>query len=314
MKLIAASVLVLLLIAVYPSFQYQRTLVGAPAIETRISDAQVANGETLLLEIIQADTVALGHITAGIGDTTKLRLYPHPAEDDHAVFAMLGIDYYARPYEDTLRVMWTEDDIFHERAIPFAVVSGSYPSTHISGVPQSRVTPSAADYRRIARERREIGAAYVSVRDSLLMDGPFRMPTEKVTITGEYGSRRVFNGQLRSVHSGLDMRAYAGTPLYAAQSGRVKLAKNLFYSGNHVLIEHGMGIYSSYSHMSKLEVKTGDWVEEGQLMGLSGATGRVTAAHLHWTVNVNGVRVSPLQFYDVLAVLYRTEGSSQHFD
>ncbi|MBT5874777.1 MAG: M23 family metallopeptidase [Candidatus Latescibacteria bacterium] len=314
MKLIAASVIVFLIIAAYPSFQYQRMLVGAPALETRVSGAQVANGETLLLEIIQADTVALGHIAVGIGDTTALRLYPHPAEEDDALFAMLGIDYYARPYEDTLRVMWTEDDIFYERAIPFAVVSGTYPSTRITGVPQSRVTPSAADYRRIARERRQIGAAYISVRDSLLMDGPFRMPTEKVTITGEYGSRRVFNGQLRSVHSGLDMRAYAGTPLYAAQSGRVKLAKNLFYSGNHVLIEHGMGIYSSYSHMSKLEVKTGEWVEEGQLMGLSGATGRVTAAHLHWTVNVNGVRVSPLQFYDVLATLYRTEDSSQHFE
>ena len=110
------------------------------------------------------------------------------------------------------------------------------------------------------------------------------------------------------------MRAYEGTPLYAAQSGRVKLAKNLFYSGNHVLIEHGMGIYSSYSHMSRLDVMENDWVARGQPLGLSGSTGRVTAAHLHWTVNVNGVRVSPLQFYDILATLYRTKDSSGYLE
>ena len=85
----------------------------------------------------------------------------------------------------------------------------------------------------------------------------------------------------------------------------VKLAQNLFYSGNHVLIEHGMGIHTGYSHMSRLYVKTGDLVERGQLLGLSGSTGRVTAAHLHWTVNVDGVGVSPLQFTEILAMLYQ---------
>ena len=128
-----------------------------------------------------------------------------------------------------------------------------------------------------------------------MMEDTFRYPVEKKTITSPYGTRRVFNGLLRSYHGGLDLRAYEGTPLYAAQSGVVKLAQDLFYSGNHVLIEHGMGIHTGYSHMSRLYVKTGDEVSRGQLLGLSGATGRVTAAHLHWTVSV-GRRGSQSRF------------------
>ncbi len=309
-----AIILTLFVIGAYPSFEQQRVGAGASALKTRLSGETVANGETLLLEITRPDTVVLEHITAGRGDTTALRLYEHPVLKDDGFFALVGIDYYAEPYADTIHVMWTEDDLSHTRSLPFRVTRGSYPSSRVTGVPQSRVTPSAVDYRRIARERREIGAAYVSVRDSVLMEGPFRMPTDKVTITGAFGSRRIFNGQLRSVHFGLDMRAYEGTPLYAAQSGLVKLAKNLFYSGNHVVIEHGMGIYSSYSHMSRLNVETGEWVEKGQLLGLSGSTGRVTAAHLHWTINVNGVRVHPLQFYDVQAALYGSEGTEQYVE
>ncbi len=234
-----------------------------------------------------------------------LRMYPHPTGSDGALFALIGIPYHAAPGSDTVHVEWTESDRVFDRDLPFTIVPGPYRSEQIRGVPQNRVTPSAADYRRIAQERKVIAAAYEAVRDSVMMEDTFSYPVEKKTITSPYGTRRVFNGQLRSYHGGLDLRAYEGTPLYAAQSGVVKLAQNLFYSGNHVLIEHGMGVHTGYSHMSRLYVKTGDQVVQGQLLGLSGSTGRVTAAHLHWTVNVNGVGVSPLQFTEILARLYK---------
>lgn len=311
-KKIIALILVCFIIGVYPSFLPPRVLHGTGALVTRMSSTEASNGHTLLLEITPQDSVALRYITAVRGDTTTLRLYDHPKKQDGSSFALIGISYFASHGPDTIHVGWTEDDIAYGRALPFTIVEGPYRSEQIRGVPQSRVTPSAADYRRIARERKKIAEAYVSVLDSVLMDGAFRMPVEKVTITSEYGTRRVFNKQLRSYHSGLDLRAYEGTPLYAAQSGLVKLAMNLFYSGNYVLIEHGMGVYSSYSHMSKTHVKKGEWVEKGQRLGLSGSTGRVNAAHLHWTINIGNVRVSPQQFFDVLASLYRTEGASEH--
>lgn len=285
-------------------FDRPRFFRGDEAVSFRLSASEVANGHTLLFEcILFGSGVATDLVLASGG--RRIRLYPHPTEPGNVLFTLIGIPYGAAPGPDTLHVEWTESDRIFGRELPFSVVPGPYRSEQIRGVPQNRVTPSAVDFRRIARERRIIAAAYEAVRDTAMMAETFRYPVEKKTITSPYGTRRVFNGQLRSYHGGLDLRAYEGTPIYAAQSGVVKLAQNLFYSGNHVLLEHGMGIHSGYSHMSRLYVNTGDEVSRGQLLGLSGSTGRVTAAHLHWTVNVNGVGVSPLQFTEILAMLYR---------
>ncbi len=309
MKIITMIVLIALGLGGESFFEKIRVYRGVTALDVRLSSPEVANGHALLFECIPKVIDTVFDLTVA-RDTTALRLYAHPTEPSGAFSVLIGIPYYAKLRSDTIHVEWTEMDRIYDRSLPFQIVRGPYKSEVIRGVPQSRVTPSAADYRRIAKERRIIGEAYIAVRDSVLMDATFSYPVEKQTITSEYGTRRVFNGQLRSYHGGLDLRAYEGTPIYAAQSGTVKLSQNLFYSGNHVLIEHGMGIHSSYSHMSKLHVKHGDWVEKGQRLGLSGATGRVTAAHLHWTVNINGVGVSPLQCFEVLNKLFKTPNAA----
>jgi murein DD-endopeptidase MepM/ murein hydrolase activator NlpD len=116
-----------------------------------------------------------------------------------------------------------------------------------------------------------------------------------------FGHRRVFNGQPRSPHSGADLRAAKGTPVYAANRGRVVLAKNLFYSGNTVFIDHGLGLYTTYLHFSEIKVEPGEIVERGQLIGLAGATGRVTGPHLHWGVRIVDARVDPFSLLEVAA-------------
>ena len=345
MNLILSLVLTAVCLGVETFFHAPGAYLGERAFSLHLSDERVANGHTLLLQYIpggpdeeagngaaslvervdlagadgrvvdlaSADgrVVDLAGPTGRVTDLTvstgarRHRLYPHPTAPDGVLFTLIGIPYRAAPGPDTLHVEWTESDRVFGRELPFTIVTGPYRSEQIRGVPQSRVTPSITDFRRIAREQKIIAAAYEAVRDTVMMDDTFRYPVEKKTITSPYGTRRVFNGLLRSYHGGLDLRAYEGTPLYAAQSGVVKLAQNLFYSGNHVLIEHGMGIHTGYSHMSRLYVKTGDEVSRGQLLGLSGATGRVTAAHLHWTVSVDGVGVSPLQFTEILTMLYQ---------
>lgn len=325
MNLVLTLVLTAVCLGGEPFFQGPRVYLGEQALSFSLSDDRVANGHTLLLECIvngpgleagrvadlpvarvdlagPAGRVADLAVSTGAG---ILRLYRHPTEPGNVLFTLIGIPYRAAPGPDTVHVEWTESDRIFGRELPFDIVPGPYRSEQIRGVPQSRVTPSAADFRRIARERKIIARAYEAVRDTVMMEETFSYPVEKKTITSPYGTRRVFNGQLRSYHGGLDLRAYEGTPLYAAQSGVVKLAQNLFYSGNHVLIEHGMGIQTGYSHMSRLYVKAGDQVTRGQLLGLSGSTGRVTAAHLHWEVHVHGVGVSPLQFTEILAMLYK---------
>jgi murein DD-endopeptidase MepM/ murein hydrolase activator NlpD len=96
--------------------------------------------------------------------------------------------------------------------------------------------------------------------------------------------------------------------VYASNSGIVRLAKNLFYSGNIVIIDHGMGVFTNYAHLSKIQVVAGQVIASGHQIGLSGASGRVSGPHLHWAVKVNGVYVDPLQFLRVIAALLGQEG------
>jgi murein DD-endopeptidase MepM/ murein hydrolase activator NlpD len=111
----------------------------------------------------------------------------------------------------------------------------------------------------------------------------------------------VFNGELRSYHNGIDFRALQGTPAMAANSGTVRLAKGLFYSGNAIIVDHGTGIFTIYAHLDRFKVATGQQVSKGQVIGLTGDTGRVSGPHLHWGVKVSGVAVDPVQFVNVIA-------------
>jgi murein DD-endopeptidase MepM/ murein hydrolase activator NlpD len=101
---------------------------------------------------------------------------------------------------------------------------------------------------------------------------------------------------VHSYHSGVDLRASVGQPVFASNAGTVRLAEALFYSGNAVIIDHGTGIFTSYSHLSRLDVRPGQGVHKGQQLGLAGATGRASGPHLHWGVRVNAERVDPMAF------------------
>jgi murein DD-endopeptidase MepM/ murein hydrolase activator NlpD len=109
----------------------------------------------------------------------------------------------------------------------------------------------------------------------------------------------VFNGEPRAPHNGADLRAKTGTPIRSANRGRVVLAKELFFTGNTVIVDHGLGIYLLYAHLSRIDVKPGATVDNGQVIGLSGATGRVTGPHLHWGVRIQGARVNPFSLVDL---------------
>jgi len=119
-------------------------------------------------------------------------------------------------------------------------------------------------------------------------------------ITSEFGNARVFNGSLKSYHSGTDFRAKVGTPIKSVNDGKVVLVKDRFYSGGSVIVDHGEGVYTCYYHMSKFDVKKGDMVKKGQQLGLSGVSGRVTGPHLHFSARVSGVQVDPLQFINLV--------------
>jgi murein DD-endopeptidase MepM/ murein hydrolase activator NlpD len=115
-----------------------------------------------------------------------------------------------------------------------------------------------------------------------------------VVASHNFGQRRILNGQPRSSHAGVDFASATGTLVRAAQCGRIALAENLFFSGGTVVIDHGLGLYTFYGHLSAILVKEGQRVQAGVPVGKVGATGRATGPHLHWSVRLNGARVNPL--------------------
>ena len=173
-----------------------------------------------------------------------------------------------------------------------------FPTRHVT-VDESYVNPPAAVLARIERESKRVQAILTGVTPSRHWTDPFAPPVPGQSISS-FGRRSVFNGQPRSPHSGTDFRAASGTPVKAPNRGRVVLAEDHYFSGNVVIIDHGLGMYSFLAHLSKISVEEGQVVDRGAGVGLSGATGRVSGPHLHWTVRLNGARVDPLSVLEIL--------------
>jgi murein DD-endopeptidase MepM/ murein hydrolase activator NlpD len=211
----------------------------------------------------------------------------------HGWWTVIGIDLDRPPGRDAATVSYRFGDGHVETdALEVVVEPKTFPTTELS-VEQRYVELSPEDQSRAAREAAEIEGIYATVTEPALWSRPFIVPVDGVTGGRNFGHRRVFNGQPRAPHSGADLRADTGTPIHAANTGRVVLAKNLFFSGNAVFVDHGLGVYTVYLHLSKIYVEPGQIVERGQVVGLAGATGRVTGPHLHWGVHMVDARVDP---------------------
>jgi len=162
----------------------------------------------------------------------------------------------------------------------------------IDGLPPAMVTPPPEVLERIKQENLRINAARKVVSPVAHFAAGWRWPATG-PITGVFGSQRILNGEPRSVHYGVDVAAPKGTPIVAAAAGTVTLAGDLYFSGNTVFIDHGVGVNSSYLHMESITVREGETVQAGQQIGTLGATGRATGPHLHWGLNWFAVRLDP---------------------
>ena len=176
--------------------------------------------------------------------------------------------------------------------LKFNVQVGHYSEQHITLKDQRMVEPNAADLKRIEEDTRRIQAALAHWRDSAITSMTLNPP-----IAGErsdsFGARRFFNGQPRKPHSGMDIAADSGAPVYASADGVVIETGNYFFNGNTVLIDHGQGLVTMYCHLSRIDTKLGSQVTHGTQIGTVGMTGRVTGPHLHWGVSLNQTFVDP---------------------
>ena len=271
-----------------------------------LSSADVANGHVTVLEM---DLRQLGPTAANPNARFRqnaIALFQHPLRPSGIYCGLIGIPLSATPADAAIQLEWTDSRGHQSASIPLRIQDGKYKREALKVDPR-HVTLSKKNLQRVKREKKEIQRIFSSGSDTRRWFGSFRRPLASDT-TSSYGTRRLFNGQHRSYHRGTDFRANVGTPVYASNSGIVRLAKNLFYSGNIVIVDHGMGVFTNYAHLSKIQVVAGQVIASGHQIGLSGASGRVSGPHLHWAVRVNGVYVDPLQFLTVIDSLLGKEG------
>ena len=245
-----------------------------------------------------------GHLTQGGLVTGKLENAKSVSLDGKSLKLSPKGDFvfgFGRDAETTHTLKWVDNN-GKSHSQPIAITKREYKIDKIIGVAKKYVSPPKEVSARISREAVAVRKAREVESDLLYFLDPVLKPAEG-RISGVYGSQRYFNGEPRRPHFGLDIANKTGSPVYAPISGTVVFAEpDLYYSGGTLIIDHGHGITSTYIHLSKLDVKVGDKIEQGNKVAEIGATGRVTGPHLDWRFNWKGERLDPaLLMQDTLA-------------
>ena len=247
-----------------------------------------------------------GHIQAA--ESVPGGLYLHPLPDDavsvkyrdqpvmiYRQVAVVGIHLNAEPGTHQIRVAYRDGS--HEWR-QFTVAGKSYTEQHLTIENPRMVNPLEEDLARIRAESARMRTEYQRFSEQPDSPLPFIQPVDGPQ-SSSFGRRRVLNGQPRSPHSGLDIAAPTGTPIINPAPGVVRLTGDFYFNGNTVFVDHGQGLISMMCHLSRIDVEEGQQVARGELLGLVGATGRVTGPHLHWSVSMNGNRVDPVMVMDL---------------
>jgi murein DD-endopeptidase MepM/ murein hydrolase activator NlpD len=263
-------------------------------ITVRLFPTRATQGGLLRLEVHRQ--TALASVTGEWTAREAVRSVPfwRDARYRNLFHGFLGIDL-AQPageYEMKLNVQPEASDSV-SCAVPVSVAAGKFPEEKLTVAPKY-VEPNPEDTKRAHEEQERLRAIFGTVTPDKLWAGAFRLPLPGIHTARNFGRRRVLNGTPGSSHSGVDIPAAAGTVIHSSQRGRVVLAENLYFSGNTVVIDHGLGIYTLYGHMEKIAVKAGDAVAAGAVIGRVGSTGRATGPHLHWGLTVDDSRVNAL--------------------
>jgi len=211
--------------------------------------------------------------------------------DNNQWYAVVGLPLDLKPGDHELSAKFGAAS----RVLHFAVKHKHYPEQHITLKDNSKVELSEPDQARAAREVVVIKELKRHWSDGADTDLAFAMPVEG-RLASRFGLRRFFNGQPRAPHAGLDVAVERGTPVKAGAQGKVLAVDDYFFNGKTVFLDHGNGLITMYCHMDRIDVQTGANVGKGQVLGLSGQTGRATGPHLHWSVVLNGAMVDPELF------------------
>jgi murein DD-endopeptidase MepM/ murein hydrolase activator NlpD len=251
-----------------------------------LTPAAVEAGSPELIRVEAADAAGVD------GEWLGRKLEFFRGRDGRTWFALAGVDVEGAAGPSVLQI-----SIQRAKGAPGAlshtveIHPAQYRTESLIVAPQF-VEPAPQDLQRIKAEQALKEKVFGASAPEPLWSASFREPVTAAP-TDSFGTRRMFNGKLASIHKGMDFRATTGTPVLAGNSGVVVLARPLYYEGNCVAIDHGLGLYTISMHLSRIDVVEGQRVATGDRLGLSGATGRVTGPHLHWAVRWRGAYLDP---------------------
>ncbi len=206
-----------------------------------------------------------------------------PTKNAGERFAYIAESYFSEIKPHTCRLAKGKEE---RPLVAFTVKPHKFPEERLK-VDFRKIKLSPKDQERAAKEQVMLNGIYASSAPLPYFSAPFKAPLDS-TITSIYGSRRLYNKRHRSQHLGTDFRAAVGVPVPAANRGRVLFAGDLFYTGGTVIIDHGLDIFTVYGHLSEVKSEDGQVVNQGDIIGLSGNTGRSSGPHLHWGVKIHG--------------------------
>jgi hypothetical protein len=250
-----------------------------------VKPSQVEAGSPVLLHV----DAGAGSVVEGIWLGRKIEFFP--ARDGHGFFALAGVDVEAPSGPSQVEVSIRSGSDVKQLSLTIEIHPAHYRTGSLTVAPKF-VEPDAASLAQIKAEAELKTKIFGTSTAEPLWSSNFHAPIAAQP-TDSFGTRRMFNGKLASIHKGMDFRATTGTPVHAANSGVVVLARPLYYEGNCVVIDHGLGLYTISMHLSRIDVKEGQSVTNGERLGLSGATGRVTGPHLHWAVRWRDAYLDP---------------------
>jgi hypothetical protein len=266
-------------------------------LDVRWADDSARTGRMLVVDIAVAPSVdPIITLDVKLGEQQGISFPTSGDRRRHRALLPIPID--ARPGPRVLVIDATMQDGTPARwQKPVPVKEGAYDKRHIK-VGKQFTSPSKAQQQRAAQEAEALSAALSTTSPERLWRGSFARPTPGV-VTSPFGTLRTYNKKKKSRHLGLDLDGDVGAPIVAPNRGRVLLATERFYSGGTVVLDHGQGFITMYFHMSRIDVAVGQLVEKGEGLGAVGASGQVTGPHLHWSVKLDGLYMSPSQLLEL---------------
>lgn len=273
-------------------------------VDIQLSHENVKHGTTFAV-IFQSDTKMTQAPNVTFLDKTFQMFTINGNIKKYEVF--LPVDYHSKKQKEKITVKYLKDGELQKKEFFIKIVDGNYKKNEIIKVQKGKVTLSSKNKDRAKKEYTKVYKnvySKVSLFD-LTNNQIFEDPMDS-KITSAFGNARIYNGKTKSYHSGTDFRAKVGTKIKASNNGVVALVMDRFYLGKVIYIDHGRGAYSYYSHMSKSFVKKGQKVKKGEVLGLSGKTGRVTGPHLHYAFRLYNTTVDPLQYHKLYNQILKT--------